>query len=159
MPIFNDSENKQPNVLAADGDYIFTVVGLKTSISKGPKTSGSDVFELTFELDRSPGSTVYEKLMDHPSTSWKLDCFLKSAGVDLVKWEGYSFIQSEASSNGFKWVNPFGLRGWCRIGREKYTGSDQKEREKNVVVTFYTGKAKVPRVEVQQPDEDEEAPF
>jgi len=156
MPIFNDAENKQPNVIVPDGDYIFKVIGFATAISKGAKTAGSDVFDLTLEIENAPGTTVWESLIDHESTGWKLDCFIKSAGVQLDKGEGYSFMKSEAAQKKWRWINPFGLRGWCRITSEEYTGArDGKKHTKNRVAIFYTDKPKLSQVEI----EEENIPF
>lgn len=143
MPTFNDSENIAKFV--PEGDYTFTVTEFDQAISQGGKTSGSTRYALTLEVDLPSGSRgprVFESLIDHASTAWKIDTFLKSAGVALAKGEGFEFNEGDARKHRAKFVNPIGLRGWCRLVVEEYPANSGKK--KNRVSTFYTNKAKLP---------------
>lgn len=140
MPQFNDSENRAFIVLP-EGDYKFEVIGFEPAISKGGKTSGSDVYKMRLKIEGS-GAIVFEDLIDHPSTAWKMDTFLKSAGVKLARGENWTFIEQDAKNLGYTWVEPWGLRGWCRLNVDVYNG-----KTRNKVATFYTDKEKLPRAE------------
>jgi hypothetical protein len=159
MPVFNDSSNIPP--LLPDGDYVFTVKAFEIAISQGAKTRGSEKYELDLAIEPT-GKPVFENLIDHPSTNWKIDCFLKSAGVTIAKGERYEFRQDVAKDSGCRWVNPIGLRGWCRLSQEQLPPRDNKPGEKpmtiNKVAMFYTDKPKLAPVRVEQPEE-EDKPF
>jgi hypothetical protein len=153
MPKFNDSENIP--ALLPEGDYVFTVIGFECKISQGAKTRGSDQFEV--EITIAPaGKRVIETLTDHPSCDWKIDTFLKSAGIKLAKGESFEFRKDMAEKSGVKWINPLGLRGWCRLFVEEYEKNGQK-RKTNNVATFYTDKAKLEAVVIEVPED--EKPF
>lgn len=150
MPVFNDSENRVA-VLHPEGDYVFRVSALKCGVSAGGKTNGSETYELTLTIEPTLG-TVFETLIDHPLTAWKLDVFLKSAGVQLGKGEAFEFDRERADSVGCRWVQAVGLRGWCRLGVETVTDRDGKPKLengkpklRNRVATFYTDRPKLPR--------------
>jgi hypothetical protein len=152
MPTFNDSNNIPPIVPV--GDYVFCVVDFESKISAGAKTAGCESYNLTLEIEPN-GSKCWETLTDHPSTAWKIDTFLKSAGIKLARGEHFDFRETEANALGYTHVNPIGLRGWCRLTIDTYQG-----KEKNKVVMFYTDKPKLPRrVEVAAQVEDDDIPF
>lgn len=152
MPTFNDSENKVPFV--PEADYILCVTDFEIGISNGSKTSGCEKYDVTFEVE-GKGSKCFEQLIDHPNNIWKIDTFLKSAGITLKKGESYSFNKAEAEEKGIRWINPIGLRMWARLHVEEYSpkGSTEK-RKKNKVSCFYTDKAKLPpNKELQEAEE------
>lgn len=152
MPTFNDSNNI-PAVLA-EGDFIFCVTGYNSKISQGQKTRGSDVFELELEIEPSE-KRIIEHLIDHPSCNWKIDCFLKSAGVKLAKGEAFEFSESKAQGAGCKYVDPIGLRGWCRVTQEIVPPRDgKKEFTVNKIGTFYTDKPKLAARVFEKAEED-----
>ena len=153
MPKFNDSENIPP--LLPEGDYVFCVTDFDSKISQGAKTRGSDMFELTLAIEPT-GKQVYDNLIDHSTCGWKIDTFLKSAGVKLAKGESFEFRQDLANANAVKWVNPLGLRGWCRLVQEELPPKEgRKALTVNKVATYYTDKAKISARVV----EEEEKPF
>ncbi len=90
MPTFQDSESRIPFV--PEGDYKFTVTDFDSKIATGATTRGSTQYELKLEIESKGGAAhTYENLIDHPKTLWKMDTFLKSAGIKLAKGEGYDF--------------------------------------------------------------------
>jgi hypothetical protein len=150
MPVFNDSNNIPP--LAPEGDYVFTVKAFEIGISQGPKTRGADKF--TLELDLEPPGQCTESLIDHAATSWKIDCFLKSAGVKLAKGQAFEFRKDAAESQGVLWVNPLGLRGWCKVIQDTIPPKTEEDKKAiaagtkkplvvNRVAVFYTDRPKV----------------
>lgn len=141
MPRFNDSEAKVFE-LAPEGDYVLRVVEFECGISKGGKTSGSDSYDVKFLIE-SKGSTFFETLIDHPSCAWKIDIFLKSAGVQLKKGEAFEFRKDKADYEAVPWIDPIGLRMWARVKIEP----SQKDPTKkyNKVAVFYTDRPKLPR--------------
>ena len=148
MPQFNDSENKL--MLVPEGDYIFCVIDAACKLQQKGKTVGSDVLQLELEIEPA-GSHAWENLIDHPSCAWKIDTFVKSAGIKLTKGEAFEFRQDAAEQRGVTWVNPLGLRGWCKLSVEEYPLNSGKKR--NHVACFYTDKPKLPARVIAQPEE------
>ena len=149
MPTFNDSENLPPFI--PEGDYIFTVTGYERRISQGAKTAGADVYALTLAFDG--GGRVFSDLIDTPALQFKIDTFLKSAGIRLAKGEAFYFDQDEANANNARFINPIGLRGWCRLSIEEYKGI-----KRNKVAIYYTNLEKLAPVKLETASE-EEIPF
>jgi hypothetical protein len=150
MPVYNDSDNIPPFLPA--GDYVFCVVDFDIKISTGGKTSGSEMYEMELEIEPHTNK-VRENLIDHPACAWKLDTFLKCSGVKLTKGEAFEFRKDVAESKGVRWINPIGLRGWCRVGTQP--GSKDPTKTFNNITTFYTDKEKLPAREMPE----EECPF
>lgn len=146
MPVFNDSENVPQ--FQPEGDYVFRVDDFTIGISKGGKTAGAEKYDLELALEPS-NSKLFETLVDHESCVWKIDTFLKSAGIKLAKGQPFSFRRDEAESNGWAWVNPIGLRGWCRVFVDEYNG-----KKRNKVTTFYTDRPKLAPVVPVETEED-----
>lgn len=140
------------------GDYIFCVVGFECKISQGKVTRGCDQFKLELEIEPK-GSICLEDLFDHANTGWKIDTFLKSANVKLPKDSSFEFREDTAKDKGVPWINPLGLRGWCRLIEDEYMKSGETTKRKtNRVDSFYTDKPKLERrVIVAVPEE--ERPF
>lgn len=155
MPVFNDSDSIP--ALLPEGDYVFWVAGLECKISNGKKTCGCDQFALELRIEPT-NKPVYETLTDHPSCSWKIDTFLKSAGVRLAKGEAYDFREEVARASGVKFVNPLGLRGWCHLIEDTLPPKpDRKPLTINKVGVFYTDKPKLEPKAVE--GKDENTPF
>jgi len=148
MPRFNDSEARrfepQP-----EGDYILRVVEFDVGLSKGGKTAGADQYEVEFEIEGKSGR-VWENLIDHEATAWKLDLFVKAAGVAPPKGAAYEFTADRAARAGVAFVDPFGLRVWARLVVDEYNG-----KKRNKVSIFYTDK---PKLEPVRPAKSAEAP-
>ena len=142
MPTYNDSDNIEQMV--PEGDYKFTVVQFDEGISSGAATAGSTMYKLKLEIalikPGTRGPTVYENLIDNSKTAWKIDTFLKSAGIKIPKGTSFEFDKSAAAMKGVAHVNPYGLRGWCRLLVDDYQG-----KKKNKVAMFYTDKEKLAR--------------
>jgi hypothetical protein len=169
MPTFNDSENLVPFV--PEGDYVFCVTEFDQGISAGGQTAGCTKYELTLEVelkDGARGPRVFENLIDdshrggQSKCAWKIDTFIKSAGVTLPKGAAFEFNADDAASNGAHHVPPLGLRGWCRLVVEEYPANSGKRRNK--VATFYTNKPKLPArvIETRRTDDGvdgEDIPF
>jgi hypothetical protein len=149
MPVFNDSENMKP--FLPEGDYTFRVIGFEIGISNGAQTRGSESYEVKMEVE-GHGNTVYETLIDHPKTTWKLDVFLKCCGIKLNKGESFEFRRDKAEQAGVRWVNPIGHRGHFRVFVDEY-----KDRKKNKVMTFYTDRGALDPI--LPPEEDDDTPF
>jgi hypothetical protein len=158
MPIYTDSENKAFELLP-EGDYRFCVTEFGITISSSGKTNGSEKYTAKLEIEPS-GNTVTEFLFDHKSTIWKLDCFLKSIGVQLKKDEPYEFKRDVAEEKRRRWINPVYMRGWCRIVQEPYTSKkDNSQKMGNKVAIFYTDKEKLPPRPVEAPAAQEAEAF
>lgn len=156
MPVFKDSNNIPP--LLPEGDYIFCCLDFESKISQGNKTRGSDTFELTLEIEPS-GKKVPCTLIDHPTCDWKIDCFLKAAGVALKKGESFDFRQDVANAAGLVYVDARGLRGWCHLTQKTLPPKpDKPALTVNEIQIFYTDKPKLPRREMAQ-EPDETTPF
>lgn len=156
MPRFNNQDN-QAFTLLPSGDYVFEVKAMECGIQSGSgKTSGSPFWEFKLSLTK-PGNdelrgSVYEKLIDHPSTGWKIDTFVKSSGVAPAVGAAFEFDEQAATDSGCVWIDPIGLRGWCHVNVEEYTKQGETEkRRKNKVASFLTDKPKLPRIEREQP--------
>lgn len=150
MPVYTDQTNA-PSLLP-EGDFIFEVTKFECGISNGGKTSGSDKYEVTVKIEQH-GNTIKENLIDHPSCAWKLDCFVKCCGVTIAKGERFEFRQDLAQANDCRWVNPIGLRGWCRIIQESYQRKDGKPGTANRIAVFYTDKEKLAPVVQPEPED------
>lgn len=136
MPRFNDSEAKVFEV-QPEGDYILRVIGFEIGISKRGNTAGSENYEIEFQIETKSGR-VWETLIDHELTAWKIDLFLKSADVALAKGEAFEFDKERAKANRVTYVNPWGLRCWARLIVDDYNG-----KKRNKVSVFYTDKQKL----------------
>lgn len=163
MPRFNDSEAKTFTV-APEGDYILRVTGFESGISSGGKTAGADKYEVEISIERPEGGRVWENLIDHDLTAWKIDCFIKCMGVVIPKGAGFEFDAEKAAQHGVTYVDPFGLRGWGKLIVEEYQG-----KKRNKVAIFYTDKPKLAPVRpapapaaapsVAGADDDSDVPF
>jgi hypothetical protein len=145
MPKFNDSNNIP--ALLEDGDYIYTVTEFSSKVMQAGKTSGSDAYEMTVKIAPT-GKPIPVLLIDHPSCDWKIDTFVKSAGVQLAKGQGFEFIKTRAEHSGVPWVDPIGLRGWCHVSVKTIPANPPKypnTRDVNEVAVFYTDKEKLSR--------------
>ncbi len=148
MPVFGDREN--PFKAVPNGDYILCVVGFECAISSGGKTAGANKYEVEFEVEGPPavnGARVFENLIEHESCDWKIDAFLKSAGVALAKGEAFEFRADLAEASGVRWVNPLGLRVWATVRNEDYKG-----RMYPKVAAFITNKPKLEPREIKEED-------
>src|SRR5262245_3688326 len=114
MPTFNDSTNY---TTLPECDVTFEVTACEAAYSRGQKTAGSETFNLTLKVVAADGqeARVFETLIDHPSTSWKIDTFIKSAGVRLNRGEEFAFTREVANQKRIKLVDPIGLRGHARV--------------------------------------------
>lgn len=146
MPTFKNAENLVA-VIHPEGDYVFEVIKLEIGQSTGAATNGSDKYELTLRVE-STGGRVFETLIDHESCAWKIDCFLKSTGVVMATDESFEFCAERAAAAGVAWVDPVGLRGWCKLIVENYTPNNAPagapKKQKNKVAVFYTDREKLP---------------
>lgn len=167
MPVFQDSESAYQVV--PEGDYTLTVFEFMTDLSGGKKTSGCERFNIVFNIEGT-NSKLRENLIDHKDCIWKIDAFLKSAGIrNLKKGQAFHFEKDKAEELGVPWINPMGLRCQANVGHDKYTSQRSgKEVTKNVVVTFYTDRDIVkpdpelrskPTGQAEQKKKDDGTPF
>src|SRR4029450_503655 len=141
MPIFRDAE--PTGTIVPEGEYVLSVKRFEQNLSTGAKTKGSDMYEVVFEIEPGKGQCI-ERLIDHPSTDWKIDLFLKSAGVQLTKGQPYEFNLERAKAKNARWVNPLGLRCWAHVVIESYEKRGGGVGRKNAVAAFLIGNGKVP---------------
>lgn len=153
MPVFKNQENKV-NILLPPGDYIYTVVNYESGLQTGTgKTAGSPFWELHLEITdtKKQTATVYERLIDHPSCDFKIDTFLKSAGVQLDPGAPFEFDERAAIESGYQHVDVIGLRGWCSLLVDEYDRKGGGTAKRNKVSAFLTNRPKLPRVSPPAP--------
>lgn len=160
MPTYTDNTAPRYEMLP-EGDYIWTVEDFNIGLSQSAKTAGRENYKVQFKLESPDGlksGACQETLIDHPSTIWKLDCFLKSGGIVLAKGEAYEFNASKAKAAGIRWVDPMGLRGWCRVIVEEFDKKDRstgkptgEKGRSNKISVFYTDKEKIDRAIKETP--------
>lgn len=155
MPVFQDS--KEPVFYVPEGDYIFCVTKFEMKYSQGAKTSGAEQYELTCEVE-DKNSHYYETLIAHPSTLWRLEAFLRCVGHPMKSGDGWSFSKDEAVAQGWKWINPLGLRGHVNLRVEEYPVGSGKRRNK--VNVYYVSKGMLPArvIVAPEPPEDDRPP-
>lgn len=149
---FQDSEERN-YIPAPPGTYIFRVVKAEYSINSGTKHKGSDQIKLTFECAESDGDEpigmAQDTLIFVDKMAWKNDTFLKASGY--------------AEANGLKRgdevtfdpLELYGLRGWCQVVEEKWTGKDGNEMTSAKVSKYLPSRGLVDPI---RPDE-EDVPF
>ncbi len=151
MPVFKDSENRSYVLLPA-GDYVFRVVEMESGIQDKGKTAGSPFWELKLQIE-GKDAIVFERLIDHRDTDWKIDTFLKSSGAAPAKGHAFEFDQQAAAAADCLWINPVGLRGWCKLEVDEYTKpGTTTATKKNKVAVFYTDRPKLPRHQEMAPE-------
>lgn len=150
MPTFKNQDNIT-NTLVPPGDYIFRVVGMEAGLQTQGKTQGSPFWEFKLLLE-GKGAVVYEKLIDHPDCSWKIDTFLKSTNAAPPLNAAFEFVETTAEAAGCLWIDPIGLRGWAHVVEDTYTPKGKTEARKvNRIGTFLTDRPKLARhVEPQE---------
>lgn len=156
MPVFKDQENKSFE-LPPEGDHVFCVEDFESGIQTGSgKTAGSPFWELKLLIETN-GSHCWERLIDHSSCDFKIDCFLKSTGVKIPKGQAFEFDHGAAAASGAAFVDIIGLRGWLCIRHEDYTPPGKPAIKRAKVSVFYTDKPKLPR-RLAQPAQPQSAP-
>lgn len=137
MPVFTDSESNYE--IVPEGDYILCVFEFTTDISSGQKTAGAERFNIVFTVEGT-NSKVRETLIDSEKTLWKIDQFIKAAGIrSLQKGDAFHFEQDRAEQLNVPWINPMGLRVHARVVEETYTSRRSgKPVVKNAVALYYT---------------------
>lgn len=144
MPVFQDAES--PYAVVPEGDYILTVFEFLTEISAGEKTKGVDKFNIVFNIEGTD-SKLKEVLLDHHSCVWKIDTFLKSAGIrNLKRGQSWHFEKDRAEAAGVPWINPMGLKCHAAVVQETYTSGRGNKVTKNKVAAYYTDR------EILKPD-------
>lgn len=149
MPKFNDQQERP--ALIEPQDAIFCVLDMECGLSKKKGSEGCASYKIEFEIEPS-GKRVFEDLDDSKDWGWKIDTFLKSAGVAPAKGEDFEFQKDKAETEKVKWIDPIGLRGWCRVTKESYQKGKlpgaENTRTVNRIGTFYVDKPKLPRREM-----------
>lgn len=137
MPIFQDTESAY--ALVPEGDYVLCVYEFITDMSTSEKTKGSWRHTVVFNIEGTD-SKLKETLIDHPSSFWKIDTFLKSSGIrSLAKGQEFYFEQDVAEEKGVPWINPMGLRCHARVVHDSFRSNKTgNEITKNKVAAFYT---------------------
>jgi hypothetical protein len=153
MPKFTNQEN-QAFIVHPPGDYVFRVVAMESGIQTGNgKTAGSPYWELKLAIEQK-GGVIFERLIDHPSCSWKIDTFLKCTGAAPEVDAPFEFEVDAAQAAGCVWINPVGLRGHCHLIVDEYTPTGKTEKQRrNKVATFHTDKPKLSRLETPKAQE------
>lgn len=133
---FNDKPERKP--LLPPGDYRVEVIAVEYGISKGKATGGSDTIELKLKV-MDEGNTIYDTLILHQDTDWRIDQFLKATS-------GAQKDQKFNLSENFL----VGLRAWATLKEDKYTNSVGVEKINNKVVRYIVDKP-VPRAGKPEP--------
>ena len=146
MPQFHDSEAREFKLLEPS-DQILQVTGFNIGISTANGvTKGCEMYELEL-LAEGTGVTFEDTLYDHPKCIYRIDLFLKAAGVVLAKGENYEFREDIAREKGVRWVNPIGLRFHARVKKEPWNSNAGKpvaeHKFSNRVEIFYTDREKL----------------
>ena len=148
MPTF-DPNAEQPTFELLNGDYPFEIVKVEEKISKGAKTSGSAVREVTLDFYRNETFTekvasVRDSLIDHPSCDWKFSVLAKSVHFPIKAGES---LDIDAG-----WL---GYRGWAHVAPEP--DKTDKTKSWNRVKSYIVGKQIVPRAQPTADDADRAA--
>jgi hypothetical protein len=174
MPTYQDI--KPPTYeLAPDGDYILRVVGFDIGLSKGPATSGCDLYEAEFEIEGGSlknesepkggipgiGARLFDRMIDdshkgsQSKCAWRMMAFVKSCGVAPEPGKGFEFNETRATADS-PWIDPIGLRCHAKVGTEIYqkkTDAPGKPTgKKNVVLVYYTDRPKLAPVRAEKPE-------
>lgn len=141
------------------GDYIFEVVEVETGISAGQKTRGCRTTTLKMILEPD-NVRCRDVLYFHPSMGWKVDTFVKSAGLDVKVGQA----PEELKPGNERLL--VGLRGWCTVSVEEWrpdgAPADAPPRKSNRVEVWLTNKGKLERKPPPAPtddDDDKKVPF
>ena len=154
MPTF-DPNAEQPTYELLNGDYPFEIVKVEEKISKGVKTSGCAVREVTLEFFRdesfqSKVASVKDSLIDHPSCDWKFSVLAKSVHFPVQANVAFDV------DNG--WI---GYRGWAHVSPEPDSKGKKDDRGNvlnwNRVRSYIVGKALAPRPQPTDDDADNAA--
>lgn len=127
MPTFKTPTEQGPRNVPP-GEYTFTVIDMEAKISTGAKTTGTDLYKMKMKVDEQ-GVKVFDQLIDHESCDWKIGAFLASCNVELKDGERFEFIKTRADKQGYRWINPIGLRGRFRLALVKKDKGDFNEVE------------------------------
>ena len=126
------------------GDYIVKVVEAEAGISNGNKTRGSDTLKLKLREEES-GAVIYETLIFHESCDFKIDCFIRSTGIEAKEGKSITLDPPDL----------IGLRGWVAVKVEEYN-----DRTNNRIAVWLTDRDKVAREVLKVAEEDDDdVPF
>jgi Protein of unknown function (DUF669) len=107
MPVFTDEVNK---TAAPKGEYVLEVLSREAKLSK----NGDPMHKLKLRVE-GHGAILFENLTESPKAQWRIDTFLKAAGVKIKKGETYEFDEEKAKENECRFVNVAGLRAWAQV--------------------------------------------
>lgn len=153
MPVYQDRE--APSfVVHPDGDYVLRVVGCDSKISTGEKTAGSPQWDLKVVVEGVAGNGhVFESLIDHETSAWKIDTFLKSTNSVPPKGAAFDFNEDAANAAGILFIDPIGLRGWAHLVVDEWKG-----KKRNKIGVWLTNKPKLPRATPEPKPQPASAP-
>lgn len=131
----------------------FTVAEMEATMRDKGKTNGAMEYRLKLDLHNEDGDkigTVRQSLIDHESTDYHIDHFLRASDAvgqyGLKEGQAFEFLQSRAETKKVAWVDPVGLRGWCIIGVREYTSQkDGSMKKVNEVSRWLDDRAPLPR--------------
>ena len=154
MPTFNDSKSRLP--FMTDGDYVFTVLELTKKYSQGAKTAGAPVDGLKLQLEDAKGnvSIMFEDLIDHSSTGWKYDAFLKATHAAPPKGRSFQLVGGEYETTQASDIDIIGLRGWCHVFVDDYQG-----KKRNKISMYICDRPGLPRAVIAPPPDADAAAF
>lgn len=137
MPTYQG--HNSPYSILPEGDYVVAIVSVESGVSNGANTAGSPTYHVKYSVE-GRGANVFDHLIDHPKTQRRLDTFIKSMGLDttLEVGEGWDIDPSLARTNGTKFIDPIGARGWVRLQKDEYNG-----KVRNKIAYYYTDKARL----------------
>lgn len=153
MPVYHDTPARTFE-LPPEGDQILRVDTFEMGIANKGKMSGSDEYDVTF-VSEANDARFTVTMWDNPKTWWKVDNWLKSSGVALVKGEAFEFREDKAREKGVKWVDPIGLR--CQANVTHRPGTTDPTKRFAEVAIFYTDREKLPRHVGEEPAAEPQA--
>ena len=152
MPEYTDS--KEPKFYVPPGRYILCATEYAVKYRQTGKTAGSQEFEVKMEIE-SQGCAINEYFILHSSTIWRVEAFIRAAGIVLKKGQGWSFIKNEGLDKGWQWIDLIGLRVHAQLIQDPQPNG----RIYNKVSVYYSDKGFLPkRVMAEQAESPENAP-
>lgn len=128
---------------------IFTVTDMHITQADG----GVDQYKLSLRIDDKDGNKIgnaSDKLTHAENMRWKVADFMACTNAveqyGLKEGDAFELSQGRASHKRVPWVDPVGLRGWCKITVFTKPNSKDGSPMKFNNVKYLTDHGMVPRV-------------
>jgi hypothetical protein len=137
MPVFK-YQGRENFKVVPDGEYIAHIADYEWKISKGQKTSGSDMLVIEANiLDpktlQPTGAKVFDNLLFAENTDWRIDVFLKAIGAE-PEMNANIDINEEFCEQHVR-----GASAWVSVTHEIYNSVDR-----NKIAAWITNKGPAP---------------